>query len=393
MIMKNEKGFSLLEMLITMSIFMVVLSGVYLMVIHYGDVSQNEHSRRRMEQESRFLTTNFAAELKNAGSVLTLANTSTFLSAVPYFNGIFPLNMDNEDMFPDGVIIAAGDPEAVTQLSVPFTPDEAGENAELNVNSTTVLGFDALDPLAVPPWSVGDKGIILGTDGYYVFSVAQVNPASLTLRDAPVYYSGLLNTMCDLGASKSYVDPPDAANPVTGDAVTYPVNAPVIRLANFGIYLFKEARHPKYYAHERTIRQFIKITDTMGAADPLASGSDADMSIISESIYDMQITYTGYTNFAAVTPDTTIDLDHYYFASNSSGLATLENLLTDIRAKNLKRLNVTIVALSDDFDQRTSVEVQAPAMGDQPQYDMPPGDYTFKILTLEIEPRNYNIVL
>jgi prepilin-type N-terminal cleavage/methylation domain-containing protein len=384
MTMKNEKGFSLIEMIITMSIFALVLSGVYLMVIHFGKFSRNEHSRRRMEQEARFLTSNFAAELKNAGAVLTLANTSTFLSATPFFNGIYPLN-DNtiNDEFPDGIIVAAGDPEAVTQLIVPFTPDEAGETPVLSVRSTTVLGFDTLDPNAVPPWRVGDKGIILGTDGYYVFSVAETDVASITLRSEPVYYSGLLD-------SGGYRDVSAASN---GDTVEYPINAPVIRLANFGIYLFREIPHPQYEEADRLIRQFVKITDAMGDDNVLDPGSPAQKSIISESIYDMQITYTGYPSFKTITPETTLDLDHHYFAANSGGLATLENLLTDIRSKNLKRMTITLISLSDDFEQKTPVETMAPAMGDQPEYQMPPGDYTFKIMTLEIQPRNYNIVL
>ena len=118
---RSQSGFSLIETLVTMTMFFFILYGVYAMISHYGAVTQTEHSRIRMQQESRYLMASFASEIKEAGALLTLADMQTFLGRpqgkLPYFNGIYPLN---QTAFPDGIIVATGDPEAVTRLTAPF---------------------------------------------------------------------------------------------------------------------------------------------------------------------------------------------------------------------------------------------------------------------------------
>ncbi|NIO84453.1 MAG: hypothetical protein GTN53_28415, partial [Candidatus Aminicenantes bacterium] len=153
---RNQSGFSLIETLVTMTMFFFILYGVYAMISHYGDVTRTEHSRIRMQQESRYLMASFTGEIKEAGAVLTLANTPAFLKEKPYFNGIFPLN---QTAFPDGIIIATGDPEATTKLAQPFN----GGASVLTVKNAEVPGYDPGLPLYannVLPWLKGDKGIV-----------------------------------------------------------------------------------------------------------------------------------------------------------------------------------------------------------------------------------------
>lgn len=390
-IIKKQEGFSILEMMVTMSLFLVVLGSVYLMVVHYGDVSRTEHSRLHMQQDSRFMMTHFTQELKDAGAVLTIASTGEFLGGKdPYFNGIFPLNHDD---YPDGVIVAAGDPEAVTKLTDGYVKEDDGNF--LTVETTTIPGYVPGEEWDVQPWKAKQKGIIIGPDGYFVFEVKDVpGETTIEMRELPVYYSGLLNAKTGTSASaKVYMDiDPDvvSGDVVTGDAATYPKDAPVIRLTSFAIYIFKEVKHPQYAESERMVRQLIRISDTKGDADPLAEYSQAVYSVISENIYDMQIAYRTYENFGEVALDTTMDPNYHYFAGDGSS-TDRSLLLTRIRQRQLKQLDINLVSTTDEYGGRGETSHKIPPIGDRDTYEMPPGKYNLKILSLVIEPRNYNI--
>lgn len=389
-IIKNKKGFSILETLVTMSLFLVVLGGVYVMVVHYGDVSRTEHARLRMQQDSRFMMTHFTQEMKDAGAVLTIASTGEFLEGKdPYFNGISPLNHDD---YPDGVILAAGDPEAVTKLTQPYLRENDGNF--LTVETTTLAGYVPGEEWDVSPWEEKDKGIIIGPDGYYVFEVKAVTETTIEMREQPVYYSGLLNAKTGTSATAAvYADKDPDELPedvITGDTVTYPEDAPVIRLTSFGIYIFREVAHPRYAASERMVRQLIRVSDTKGDADPLREYSTAVYSVISENIYDMQIAYRTYENFGEVALDTTMDPNYHYYAGN--GTSTDRNLLlTRIRQRQLKQLDLDLVSITDEYGGKGETSHTIPPIGDEETYEMPPGKYNLKIISLFIEPRNYNI--
>ncbi|MDQ1349808.1 MAG: Prepilin-type N-terminal cleavage/methylation protein [Acidobacteriota bacterium] len=400
--MHNERGFSLLELMITTTIFLVVLLGVYTMVSHFADTSRTENSRLRMQQETRYLTVNFAGELKNAGSVLTIANSGSFLRDDPYFCGIYPLNNAG---FPDGIIIAIGDPEAVTTLTAPHTFSSDG--VELQVKSTEVPVYydEPADETTISvnpdPWAAGDIGIVVGTTGYYVFAVESVTADTITTRAEPVYYSGLLNTSTGTGSGQHYFTDGEL---VKGNNIQYPgsegadVKAPVIRLSSFSIYLFKEIPHPiYYYIDQRMLRQFVRVSDARGIANVL-NNANAVVDVISENIWDMQITYSAYEDFAAADPTTAIDPNHYYFGPDDSSSNVLENLLADIRGKFLKQFNIDFVTITDEYGiqgnyKHGTVSPRIPPLGDSDEYIMDRGRFGFKILTLQIEPRNFNIQL
>lgn len=373
---KEENGFTLIEMLVSTMLLVLIMYSVFMMIDFQMEFSKTQQAQTRLQQESRFLLTSFAADLKNAGAILTLAHTGSFLADTPYFNGVFPINgvdAGTDDDYPDGIIIAAGDPDAVTSLTTAIT---ISAGAPLPVKSTAVLS-------PAQPWSAGDKGIVIAAAGYYVFSVASVGTdgASITMAGTPVYYSGLLNSpTTQAGTSTGYVD--SAVN--TGDSITYPVNAPVMRLSNFGIYLVDERFD---YKLNRNIRQLVKVSDANGdsGGDFLSTSSPAIKGVIAENIWDFQISYFCYPNY----PDHTVKNE--YFTANPSG--NYNDLLVEIRGRSLKEIVVNVVALSDEHAGKGKFNLNVPQLGDSSGYTLPSGKYNYQIFSLSIDPRNYNISL
>jgi prepilin-type N-terminal cleavage/methylation domain-containing protein len=352
--MDRRKGFSLVEAMVVVVLMVLIMSAIYLMIMYYRDVSGTEQARVRQTQESRYLLSVFSSEIKNAGAVMTLVNTGGFLTAPPYFNGIYPLNNTN---FPDGVILASSDPNAVSKLTATVNPSTG---ATLLLNNTT----------ATPAWAIGDQGILLGSEGFYVFSVASLTAASITMEAVPVYYSGLLNT--------AHYDDPET---VMGNNVTYPVNAPVMRLADFSIYLVDEHFDA---SKGRNVRDLVRVSDCNGSADVLAAASPAMKGVIAENVWDLQLVYTAYPNF----PDVTVKNNFF-----TGGGGTRLDLLTALSVKTIKEVTVNVVALTDDFPGRGAIVYPLPLLADRPATSLPRGKFNYKTYSFLIEPRNYNIRL
>lgn len=352
--MLHRKGFTLVETMVVAVIMILIMSSIYMMIMYYRDVAGTEQARVRQTQESRYLTSVFSSELKNAGSVITLSNTGGFLSTPPFFAGIYPLN---NTAFPDGIILASADPHAVSKL-----------DAEADMSGTTTLQLN--NTIADPAWAAGDKGILIGPAGFYVFSVADggVGTNSLTIRDTAVYYSGLLNTA-------NYADPE-----AKGNALTYPVNAPVMRLAEFSIYLVRERLDPD---KGRNVRELMRVSDCMGAGDILLDASPAIKGVVTENIWDLQIVYTAYPNF----PD--VGVQDNYFTAGAAG--TLADLLNALRNKTLKEVSVNVIAVTDDYPGKGVISYSLPVLADRPATSMPTGKYNYKSFSFLIEPRNFNI--
>lgn len=369
----SRSGFSIIEVMVTMAVFMFIMYGVYMMIVHYGHATKTEQSRIRLQQENRFISSVFSEELKDAGAVLTLSHTGGFLATTAYFNGVFPLNSQN---FPDGVILAAGDPEAVTKLSA----DHTSGGTVLNVDSALVSG-SLTDAVEYPPWSAGDMGIVIAPLGYYVFKVesADISNNTISVRawDESVYYSGQLLTT-------NYYD---LASGGTGKDITYPKNSPVVRLANFAIYIFKETVESRT---NRKIRQLIRISDTHGVQDVL-NNTGADYSVISENIWDLQISYMAYDNFSAANRSSTPDRKYFYSQTSASDVNALIN---DLRGLKIKQIDMTVVTLTDLYGGPGSTQASLPVIGDRYAADtLPTGKYGLKISTYSVEPRNFNIIL
>lgn len=357
--MRGRKGFSLVEAMVVLVLMVLIMSSVYLMIMYFRDVSGTEQARVRQTQESRYLLSVFSSELKNAGAVMTLANTNSFLAASPYFNGIYPLNNTN---FPDGVILASGDPNAVSKLIAEAKPSIS---PVLLVNNT----------IADPAWAPGDQGILIGTAGFYVFSVETSTSSSITMAETPVYYSGLLHTT-------NYIDPGSPAG--TGNIVTYPVNAPVMRLADFSIYLIDERDDA---AKGRKVRELVRVTDCAGRAAVLTDPSpDIIKGVITENVWDLQLSYTSYPNFPGVE-----DKTDFFTSSGSSDPDARLALLTALSDKTFKELTVYVVALTDDYPGKGAIAYSLPPLADRAATTLPSGKFNYKTYSFLIEPRNYNI--
>lgn len=358
--MNSRKGFSLVEAMVVVVLMVLIMSSVYMMIMYYRDVSGTEQARVRQTQESRFLLSVFSTELKNAGAVMTLVNTGGFLATPPYFNGIYPLNNTN---FPDGVIMASGDPNAVSKL--------VGE-ADMSTATSLSLNNTFADPL----WQKDDRGILIGPDGYYVFSVASPPAAgstALSLRPEAVYYSGRLNT-------SNYIDAAAGA----GNTLTYPVNSPVMRLADFSIYLVEEHDDIE---KGRKVRNLVRVSDCHGKADVLA---DADPGIIkgviAENVWDLQLVYTAYPDLSDVITYPPVN----YFTSGAPG--TLADLLTALRVKTFKEIRVNVVALTDDYPGRGSITYPLPLLADNANDEKTiTGKFSYKTYSFLIQPRNFSI--
>ncbi|MCP5049940.1 MAG: hypothetical protein GY940_22425 [bacterium] len=381
---KHRRGFTVIETVVTMSIFFMIMFGVYTMVVHYGNVTKTEHARMQLQQEERFLGAVFADELKDAGAVLTygfaymLGNTENKNVKPPYYTGIFPLN---NTTFPDGVIIATGDPEGTLKLNVELS---AG-NTFLSVEDPGIEEADEAVVKNIANWAAEDKGILIDTDGtgYYVFEVKSVDTTtnSIELRDwdVPVYYSGLLLTT-------NYYDTPSGS---AGNAINYPSGSLVIKLSNFAIYLFNEELDS---ATSRTVRQLVRVTDTGGKADVLGDESDlVEKSIVSEGIYDLQISYVTYDDFDSTNMTTAVDPNYEYFAGGATS-SDAASLLQMMRELKLKQIDLAFVTITDEYGGGGKTTVTLPTLGDRSTADiLPQGKYGLKISTFSVTPRNYNI--
>lgn len=368
----NQSGFTLIELLITMGILILIILPVTDLIVHYAHFSQTEQARMRLNQESRFLLSSFASELKSAGCVLSFAGKKGLFSEKASFTGVFPLN--NSD-YPDGIIVATGDPQRVSYMEEDY---QISDGLTFMVDN---LGVDEDgDPSTPPyPWDGGDVGIFVGENGYYVFEVDKVDEGNntMTITNQPVYYSTML-------ASDKYTDQMLLAGVgVGGDAALYKRGTPVIRLIRFGIYMFKEKYDSKL---QRNIRQLVRVANCMGAPDPLETLTDDQISIVSENIWDMQISYTGYPDFPEITT-----VDNYMSDSTNSSNTFMANLITALQNKEIKMVNIQFVVLTDEFGGEGDQVLTVPAIKDASEYQLPRGKYSFRVYSLDIELRNYNL--
>ena len=374
--MRRKNGFTLIEALVYTAMLAFILAGLYTMIIYYKNVSSTEQARVRLMQESRFVLSNLSEELKDAGAVLTLLNTGGFLKATPYFNGIFPLNNTN---FADGIIIAKGEPNAVTKLTSNFDPSSSTQLSVENTYRKDISG-------SVFAWSVGDKGIVINQDGYYVFYVASVTANTISIRSTAVYYSGLLNTT-------NYKDNLIKPSTQNGDNIIYNSGTPVIKLYSFSIYLIQQ----RYDSDKkRNIRRLIRITDTKGQADAL-NNNTVVKGVEADNIWDLQIIY----NVIPDLNDPTTEID-FCAKDNNKWNNPIENPCSNdtgctsffiyIRTKQLKEITIRLVMITDDYSGKGNIVNQIPIIGDENQYTLT-GPYKARLLTISVDPRNFNIIL
>jgi len=220
---KNDpSGFTLVEAMVATFLMVVVFISIFGVMIASQRTHNTENRRLDMNQAARGIDQFLVEPCREAGAVLTMLNTTAFLGAVPQFNGILPLyDPANLGAYPDGIMMASGDPNAITSLTFDF---DAGD-------TTVSVGSTNIQPVvgtAVRAWHAGDFGLVSRVGGFYVFRVTAdvTSDTSLTVATTPAYHSGLL--------SATHYDDPTGIG--TG---TYSAGSPVIRLDNFAIFLVR----------------------------------------------------------------------------------------------------------------------------------------------------------
>ena len=366
---RSQKGLSLIEVLVASTVMLVVMGGMYMLI----DATQKTHlvEGRKLDvnQAGRALEHMFYDHLRSAGAVLSIFNNPVFLGQPPAFNGVFPLNYRDVGQTdgvsqPDGVILAAGDPEGVTFLTAPFTPSSGG--------SLPVQRVHLPQDSSSPAWKHQDVGILLSPQGYYVFridsggAVIPANGTSLPTRRGPVYFSGLLK-------SNNYDDIMDesAFFGVKGDAITYPVDTPVVRLSYFAIYLVRE-RLAINGDIERTLTVTFDCSDGSGNPKADVLNQEGMAMPVVDNIVSFQMEYLSYdeNNTTATTPT-------LYFSSssaannalactstNAAGYRAIYNQMTQ---KLIQSTRVYLLLRTDEYAHVKKDDGQTytvPAMGD-----------------------------
>jgi prepilin-type N-terminal cleavage/methylation domain-containing protein len=352
---RDQRGFSLMEMMASLTVMLIIIVAIFSIIVAEQSTHLTEGRKLDMNQGARVIEQMLTEGFRSAGSVLTMANTPNMLgSPVIPFNGVYPLN---NSTYPDGIILASGDPMALTRLTSPFPADD---NTMVNIKQP-VSG----------DWQHGDFGMIMRSDGYYVFLVDVVNAASLTVRAAPAYYSGLLLIPAVTGFP-GYDDQCDVQLGTWGNVGPYPADSPVIRLEYFNIFLTRLETDGS--------KTLTLTTDCEGWADPFAH--TRAMPIL-PNIEDIQIEYITKTvppdiwaGSDGAHPGGTVDFYKQFYTKNIAS-ARIYALLRTEEEKNKRK--------------GSGITYSKPVMGDAAAATLEVGRYHYTYMQYEVLIRNYNL--
>jgi Tfp pilus assembly protein PilW len=358
----NQRGFTLVEALISSALTVVVFLSIFSVIIATQRSHNTENRRLDMNQAARGVDQFLVEPCREAGAVLTMLNTTSFLGAVPQFNGILPLyDAASLGAYPDGVMIASGDPNAITSLVADF---DSGESS-VSVLTTMVRPEPASG--AEYAWHVGDIGMLSRADGFYVFKVTEVAETSLTVAANPTYYSNLLS-------STHYDDPTSTG---TGN---YPAGSPVTRLDNFSIFLVRDETDGS--------RTLVMVNDFNGAnmAADLSTAATFDNVDnrrigpvpILPNIQDLQVSY--------IQIDPATGAQTIFPSGPNAWAALLNKTISAIRFEMLFRTQ-------EETDKSGAGSIyRHPAMGDSVDSgQLLTGRYHYHFLTRDVGLRNYPI--
>ena len=134
---ESDRGFTLVEMLVAGSLFMVLNLFTMTAVLGNSRVTQSARDATEINQEARLLLNRMSRELREAREVTAATNAGVFGHATPY--ATFDPNADSAltfdvDFDGDTVIEAlAADPETIT-----YRYDRAGERVLLQAGGQTL---------------------------------------------------------------------------------------------------------------------------------------------------------------------------------------------------------------------------------------------------------------
>lgn len=374
--MKNQKGFSLPEALVSSTILLFIVIAIYFLITTTQSTHLSEGRKLDMNQAARAFEQLLCDSIRSAGSVLSLLSTPAFIGATPPFNGIYPLNNAS---FPDGIILAAGDPAAVTESTADFD----ASSGPVTIGVTTVV--DPEDS-SKPAWEKEDLGMVVRAEGFYIFKVT-ATPAiidtALSIRSTPAYYSGLLNTT-------HYNDLMDEHNSDAnkkGNAYTYTSGSPVIRLDFFYIFLIRASGSQ---------RILTLTTDTEGVADVLGTAPTATRAVpIFDNIEDLQFEYLTKDTAPELWASASTSGTSYADPCSSITGTSCTNFITQFINRNIAAVRVFVLFKTEEEKnkpQGSGIEFSKPLMGDVAAAILPVGRFHYTYMHYEVATRNYLIV-
>jgi prepilin-type N-terminal cleavage/methylation domain-containing protein len=379
----NQRGFSLVEMMVSLTVMLLIIVAIFTIIVAEQSTHLTEGRKLDMNQGARIIEQMLTEGFRNSGSVLSQANTPVLLGVptIP-FNGVIPLNNSN---YPDGVILASGDPLALTRLTQTFTP------GDITVNVYKVNLPPDPDGI-IPPdvaWHDGDYGLIMRADGYYVFRVTAtpaLNATTLDVRLTPAYCSGLLNTA-------HYNDQCDEQLGAMGNSGTYPIDSPVLRLEYFNIFLTRTETDGS--------RTLTLTTDCEGVADIFANTSPITgtrAAPILPNIEDIQIEYFTKVAPLAIVPDVwagyapTGGVAHPDPCGAGVG-ADCPGFYNQFYTRNIASAHIFVLLRTEEERNKhlgSGVTYTKSAMGDVAGATLPVGRYHYTYMQYEVLLRNYN---
>jgi type II secretory pathway pseudopilin PulG len=358
---RKQLGFSLVEMMVSLTVMLIIIVAIFSIIVAEQSTHLTEGRKLDMNQGARVIEQMLTEGFRSSGSVLSLANTPVLLgSPILPFNGIYPLNNNN---YPDGVILASGDPMALTRLTLDFTPTSTTVNVE-----TVDRPPDGVSAAAVA-WQENDFGLILRTNGYYVFRVTatpSLGATTLTVRATSAYYSGLLNTA-------NYID-----NSPSGLGA-YPAGSPVVRLDYFNIFLTRSETDGS-----RTLTLSVDCGDV---ANVLANPSNSRATPILPNIEDIQIEY-----IAKVVPPATVA--NTWAGSDAAFAGGTANFYSQFFGKNIASARIFVLLRTEEEKSKrlgSGIVYKKPAMGDVAAVTLPVGRYHYTYMQYQVFIRNYSL--
>jgi prepilin-type N-terminal cleavage/methylation domain-containing protein len=366
----RQRGFSLAEMMVSMTIMLIIIVAIFSIIVAEQATHLTEGRKLDMNQGARIIEQMFSEGFRSAGAVLSLANTPVMLGATTLpFNGIYPLNHTD---YPDGVILAAGDPLALNRLTLDFTPgDTAVDLPTVNLPDGSAVA-----------WHEGDFGLIMRNDGYYVFRVDRdpaLNDTALTVRDTSVYYSGLLNIPAS-GTFPGYNDQCDEQLGVMGNVNDYPAGSPVVRLDFFNIFLVRPEADGS-----RTLTLSVDcedVPDIFAGAITATRGTP-----ILPNVQDIQIEYV-----AKVIPPAAVA--NVWAGSDGAFPGSGTNFYNLFYSKNVASARIYVLLRTEEERNKkagSGITYAKPAMGDVAASTLPVGRFHYAYMQYQVFVRNYNL--
>ncbi len=371
----GRRGFTLVEMMVAMTIMLFVVIALISLVLATQSTHLTEGRKLDMNQGARVIEQLLYDGFRSAGSVLSLANTPTLLGTptIP-FNGVYPLNNAG---YPDGVILGSGDPDAMTRLTDFFDPA-----SHTKIQVTTVDLPDGTGPA----WRLNDLGIILRTDGYYVFRVVgdtapALGDTELNIRATPAYYSGLLDTA-------HYNDVSDEQNGnVFGNSGTYLADSPVVRLEYFNIFLVRTEA-------DNTLTLTLS-TDLEGVGDVFGNDITATRGLpILPNIGDIQIDYLTHDSPAAVWAGSDAAHDNPCPTGSENDM-DCRNFYGQFFTRNIVSARIYVLLRTEEERSKregSGIIFAKPAMGDVAAATIPRGRFHYSYMQYEVMIRNFSNV-